>query len=152
MKEIIKPYVRLSIYELACKISETYPEGFLVKIDNEEDFLMIQYLLRSDTLVGAENFDEMNYDYWLEASGNKCWYLKCLSTSPKYIIDFENELKNNKESLFNSFYEDVTHFKQFYSDCPLLSPKEAVSFLKSLHGVPMSKQQKQRLLDIINEI
>ena len=104
MKEIIKPYVRLSIYELACKISETYPEGFLVKIDNEEDFLMIQYLLRSDTLVG-EGSEEMDYNYWLQTSENKnYWYFKCLSSNFNYVENYADELKANTESLFNSYY------------------------------------------------
>lgn len=152
MKEIIKPYVRLSIYELACKISETYPEGFLVKIDNEEDFLMIQYLLRSDTLVG-EGSEEMDYNYWLQTSENKnYWYFKCLSSNFNYVKNYADELKANTESLFNSYYGNLEGIKEVAALWPKLSVSEAISFLKSLHGVPMSKQQKQKLLDIINEI
>ncbi|TXG81368.1 MAG: hypothetical protein E6R13_06255 [Spirochaetes bacterium] len=140
MKEIIKPYVRLSIYELACKISETYPEGFLVKIDNEEDFLMIQYLLRSDTLG---QHSELDFEYY---SRKGQFHLGVLM-SP---LDIYKEDGSDNNSLFTDWLESDDDLN--YDKDKFLTVLEAKSFLKSLHPVPMSKQQKQRLLDIIKEI
>lgn len=140
MKEIIKPYVRLSIYELAYKISETYPEGFLVKIDNEEDFLMIQYLLRSDTL---DQDSELDFKYY-NRNGN--FHLGVFMST----LDIYEKDGSDNNSLFTDWLESDDDLK--YDTDKFLTIFETISFLKSLHGVPMSKQQKQRLLDIINEI
>lgn len=145
MKEIIKPYVRLSIYELACKISETYPEGFLVKIDNEEDFLMIQYLLRSDTLNEDPN-SELDFEYYSRRGEFHLGVL--VNNSP----DEYHQEQGNDYSLFSAWIEsdDETPASDYKS--PILEASESIVFLQKLHGIPMSKQQKQKLLDIIKEI